>query len=272
MSSAPLKKPPSADPAVDLDYSVDDFDFEIEHLPDSTFLFQRMEDALVLEGTVTGGRTLDVACGVGKLAARFQQAGGEAWGIEPSADMLALSRFVIDRDAVALTRGVAETLPFQDATFDRIVCMGALDHFVEPRSFMQEAARLLKPDGRVVIALANYDSLSCRIGRGIGRPLQRVASRLLLRPSEQRPYWQPPDDHIHKGNLAFVRSLGGSDLTLERCYGISLLWLFPGWGWLLAVMPAKLRHAAAGALDRRAHGNVGLADTIISVWRKREMA
>ena len=120
MSSAPSKKPPSADPTVDLDYSVDDFDFEIEHLPDSTFLFQRMEDALVREGTVTGGRTLDVACGVGKLAARFQQAGGEAWGIEPSADMLALSRFVIDRDAVALTRGVAETLPFQDATFDRI--------------------------------------------------------------------------------------------------------------------------------------------------------
>ena len=120
MSSAPLKTPPSADPTADLDYSVDDFDFEIEHLPDSTFLFQRMEDALVHEGTVTGGRTLDVACGVGKLAERFQQAGGEAWGVEPSGDMLALSRFVIPRDAVALTRGVAETLPFRDATVDSI--------------------------------------------------------------------------------------------------------------------------------------------------------
>lgn len=268
MPSAPLKTPPSGEPAVDLDYSVDDFDLDIEHLPDSTFLFQRMEDTLVREGTVTGGRTLDVACGVGKLAARFQQAGGEAWGIEPSADMLALSRFVIERDAVALTRGVAETLPYQDTTFDRIVCMGALDHFVEPRSFMREAARILKPDGRVVIALANYDSFSCRIGR----PLQQAASRLLRRPPTQRPYWQPPDDHFHKGNRAFVRSLGGSDLVLERCYGISLLWLFPGWGWLLAVMPARLRDAAAGALDRLARGNVGLADTIISVWRKPEKA
>ncbi len=272
MSSAPSKTPPSAEPAVDLDYSVDDFDFETEHLPDSTFLFQRMEDALVHEGTVAGGRTLDIACGVGKLAARFRQAGGEAWGMEPSADMLALSRFVIARDAVALTRGVAETLPFQDATFDRIVCMGALDHFVEPRSFMQEAARILKPDGRVVIALANYDSLSCRLGRSIVRPFQRVAARLLRREPHQRPYWQPPDDHFHKGNPAFVQRLGGSALVLERSYGISLLWLFPGWGWLLAVMPAKLRDAAAAALDRRARANVGLADTIISVWRKRKKA
>ena len=264
MSSVPSKTPPSAEPAVDLDYSVDDFDFEVEHLPDSTFLFQRMEDALVREGTVSGGRTLDVACGVGKLAARFQQAGGEAWGMEPSADMLALSRFVIARDAVALARGVAETLPFQDATFDSIVCMGALDHFVKPRSFMQEAARILKPNGHVVIALANYDSLSCRIGR----PIQQAASRILrLRPKE-RPYWRPPDDHIHRGNLAFVRSLGGSDLVLDRCYGVSLLWLFPGWGWLLALMPAKLRQAAAGTLDRLARGNAALADTIISVWRK----
>ena len=271
MSSAPSKTPPSAKPAIDLNYSVDDFDFEIEHLPDSTFLFQRMEDALVREATVIGGRTLDVACGVGKLAARFQQAGGKAWGIEPSADMLALSRFVVPRDAVALTRGVAETLPFQDATFDSIVCMGALDHFVEPRSFMQEAARILKPGGRVVIALANYDSLSCRIGR-IARPLQRVAARVLRRPATQRPYWQPPEDHFHKGNPAFVRSLGGSGLMLERCYGVSLLWLLPGWGWLLAAMPAKLRHAAAAALDRLARGNVGLADTIISVWGKREIA
>ena len=268
MPSAPSKTPPSADPAVDLDYSVDDFDFEIEHLPDSIFLFKRMEDALVEEAAVAGGRTLDVACGVGRLAARFQQAGGEAWGIEPSADMLALSRVVIERDAVSLTRGVAETLPFQTSTFDSIVCMGALDHFVEPHSFMREAARILKPDGRVVVALANYDSLSCRIGR----PLQRAASRLLRRPPTQRPYWQPPEDHVHKGNLAFVQSLGRSDLVLERSYGVSLLWLFPGWGFLLAAMPTKLRDVTTRALDRRARGNAGLADTIISVWRKRESA
>ena len=272
MSSAPLKTPPSAEPAADLDYSVDDFDFEIEHLPDSTFLFKRMEDELVREGTVNGGRTLDVACGVGKLAARFHAAGGEAWGIEPSADMLALSRFVIARDAVSLTRGVAETLPFRSSSFDRIVCMGALDHFVDPGSFMRDAARILKPDGRVVIALANYDSLSCRLGRGIVRPFQRAASRLLRRSSAQRPYWQPPEDHFHEGNLAFVRGLGGSDLVLARCYGISLLWLFPGWGLALAAMPARLRSAVTNTLDRRARGNVGLADTIISVWRKAEGA
>ena len=262
MSSAPSKRPPSVSPDFDLDYSI--HDFEVEHLPDSTFLFGRIEDAIIDEGAVPGGRTLDVACGVGRLTARFQERGAEGWGIEPSDEMLGLSRLVEPRESVILCRGIAESLPYRAASFDRIVCMGALDHFVEPRAFMEEAARVLKPGGRVVIALANYDSLSCRLGR----PLQRAYWRLRRRAPTSRPYWEMPHDHYHRGTNRFVRALGGNTLKLHRSYGISLFWLFPGWGHLLAALPGRLSTTAFSALDSVAKRQPGLADTIISVWTK----
>jgi SAM-dependent methyltransferase len=251
-----------AEPEFDLDYSI--HDFEVEHLPDSTYLFQQIEDAMVREGAVPGGRTLDVACGIGRLTARFKESGGQGWGIEPSDEMLGLSRLIVPRDAVILTRGVAETMPFRNGSFDRIVCQGALDHFVEPHAFMAEAARIIKQDGRVILALANYDSLSCRLGR----PLQKTYWRLRNRQPEGRPYWQTPDDHFHRGTLDFVRRLGGSELVLDQSYGLSLFWLFPAWGQVLARLPDAAGNTLLGVLNRLANGRPQLSDMIVSVWKK----
>ena len=225
-----------------------------------------MEESLLYEASITGRVTLDIACGNGKLAARMAANGGQAWGLDPSAEMLGLSGFVVPPGSVTLVRGIAERLPFSDDSFDSVVCQGALDHFAEPDAFMREAARIVKPGGRVVVALANYESLSCRIGR-----LGDYFGRAVLRrsPQAQRPYWLPPSDHYHTGNLSFVRGLGGDALALERCYGISLLWLAPDWGPLLQRLPRRLADITLAALDRIGHKAPALADIIISVWRPR---
>jgi len=242
-------------PDFDLEHSFEEYaDF---HYPDGHFLFQRLEEALVGEAAVIGGRTLDVACGAGKLASLLAERGSEACGIDPSAEMLGLKAFVLPNSGAALVRGVAERLPFTDASFDSIVCQGALDHFVDPKSFMRDAARVLRPGGRAVIALANYSSLSCRIGRW----RQRGAA------NGERPYWQPPHDHRHTGSLPFVRGLGVAGLRLERCYGLSLLWLVPGWGPRLDKLPQRLQRTLLGALDVVANRLPAQADVIVSVWR-----
>ncbi len=261
-SSAPSSSPPSAKPAFDLAYSIDDVVLDPHR--DGQFLYRRLELAMLREGTIAGGRTLDVACGVGSLATAVAARGGEAVGLEPSSDMLGLARWVHPDSSALFARGVAETLPFRDATFDRIICQGSLDHFVEPRVFMREAARVLRPEGRVVIALANYGSLSCRLGRRLHRSV----------PPSGRPYWHIPDDHNHNGDIAFVRSLGGPELGLERCYGISLFWQLrrgEGWAWgkWLDRRPRRFADVALAALDRIAFRQPSLADMIISVWRRK---
>ena len=270
MSSAQSRNPRSADPKYDLTYSVNDFQADPHR--DTAFLNARLEEAMLLDSTVPGGRTLDVACGVGRLAVEITKAGGQGWGLEPSAEMTGVGRWLFPADLSVLVRGVGEQLPFRDASFDRLVCQGALDHFVSPDVFMREAARVIRPHGRIVIAIANYESISCRLGR----LAEHFAVASLGQPkAADRPYWQPPPDHFHKGQLSFVRRLGGELLELERCYGISLLWLLRHrrifhWGKGLDLLPERLARMILVPLDRLAQAAPAHADMIVSVWRHRQ--
>lgn len=267
MSSALSNSPSSAEPEFDLDYSI--HDFEADPNPDSQYLYRRIEQRMIEEGALPGGRTLDVACGVGKIAMEIGKHDTTSFGLEPSKEMLDVSRYLFSAADVILVRGVAEALPFADGSFDRIVCQGALDHFVAPDDFMREAARILAPDGRVIIALANYESLSCKLGRGARSLIERVRQRPLY---AYRPYFEIPLDHYHKGDLAFVRKLGDGALKLDRCYGVSMMWLFRFWGersWgrFLTHWPKPLASSALVMLDGLAYRTPLLADMIISVWK-----
>jgi len=270
-SSALSSSPPSAEPAFDLDYSI--HDFEVDPHRDSQFVFRRVAEVMLQEGLLRRGRTLDVACGTGQLGVQITERGGDAWGIDPSPEMLGVSRWLYRPDQIVLVRGIAESLPYRDGSFDRVICQGALDHFVAPRRFMDDAARVLRPDGRLVLALANYESLSCRLGR----VLHRVTSTALGRPpTSGRPYFVPPPDHFHRGTLAFVRRLGGRTLELERCYGLSLLWLLRGfhtwtWGKTLDRLPATLAEGVLRSIDRMGRRMPSFADMIVSIWRPRKV-
>jgi SAM-dependent methyltransferase len=264
MTSTRTDKPPS-EPAFDLAYSL--HDFSAGDGRDSEFLHRRLDEAMVREGSVRSGRVLDVACGAGKLLASIARPGVTAVGLDPSEEMLALTRASCDGKDVLLVRALGERLPFADETFDRLVCQGSLDHFVEPQAFIAEAARVLRAEGRLVIGLANYESLSCRLGR-----LRHAIGRRVFRnrpPTGERAYWEIPLDHFHKGEVRFVKSLGGRLLTLERCYGVSMLWLFRGWDRALERLPAGAARNVLGGLDKVAQRLPGQADMIISVWRKR---
>jgi len=255
-----------AEPTVDLDYTLEDFAGEVGPLRmDSRLFFRRVERAMLAEGANgSPGRVLDVACGTGKQAMRLQQRGWESWGLEASMHMIGMSRLLYPGAKVRFVRGIAERLPFRDGSFDRVLCQGSLDHFVDPYAFMRESARILKPDGRLVIALANYDGLSCLLGR----LRQQMKERLLrLPPPDYRPYWEIPPDHYHRGDLGFVLRLGDVALELDRCYGVSMLWLFPRWGELLERLPAPLGAGLWSAVDRMAERLPALADMIVSVWR-----
>jgi SAM-dependent methyltransferase len=252
------------EPAFDLRYSIEDFPEDGRR--DSEYLYQRIDEVMTKEGAAPGGRTLDVASGIGKLVNHLYTNGTETWGLDPSAEMLGLSRWVYPRDSLILLRGIGESLPFLDGTFDRVVCQGSLDHFVDPSAFMKEAVRVLKPDGRLVIALANYESLSCIVGRTRHWIGQRTWKRP---PPPKRFYWDPPPDHFHKGDLPFVRKLGGSWFQLERCYGVSMLWLSVGWAGLLERLPDRLANGLLKASDGLAYRVPRFADMIISVWRPK---
>src|SRR5262249_10498674 len=52
-----------------------------------------------------------------------------------------------------------------DAQFDLVTCYAVLEHTIEPLQFLQDAYRTLKPGGRVVLLVPNYESWYRMIAR-----------------------------------------------------------------------------------------------------------
>lgn len=250
-------------PEFDLGYKITDY------LPsdqrDSQYLYAAIEKWMVgLACEAPGGRALDVACGTGKLAMLIGERDVQAVGCEASDEMIGIGRYVQPESPAMMVRSIAEELPFADASFDRLICQGSLDHFADPAAFMREAARVIKPGGRIVIGLANFESVSCRLGRARDRLKRRMRRPL----PPWRKYYEIPEDHNVKGDLPYVRALGGDALVLDRCFGISLLWLFATYSDLLDRLPERWARRVWHGLDRVARERPRHADMIVSVWRK----
>jgi SAM-dependent methyltransferase len=257
--------------SVDLNYDLADDLVPCTWPRDSVFFFWRCEQAVqqAADG-VRPGRLLDVACGTADQAGRFQERGWQSWGLEPSLGMLRLARLRREQrgQSVILVRGIAEQIPFSDDSFDCVVCQGSLDHFARPRAFMAEAARILKPDGRAIIAIANFESLSCRLERNLHRARKLLGIPVI----KGRAYWQIPPNHTFKGDYATLRGMARPWLRLERCHGVSVLWLFRDWSRFVGSLREDVAWALLRTLDRIAYRVPGLSDVIVSVWRPNKAA
>ena len=112
---------------------------------------------LVEEGGLVGRRVLDVGCGTGRLAVALAERGARVWGVDPSEAMLAEAKAHAE-GKIALKRASAEALPFKDGWFEAMVFRLVIHLLDRPRAFV-EAARVLAPGGRIVIATFAPESL-----------------------------------------------------------------------------------------------------------------
>ncbi len=240
---------------------------------DSAFYFEATVRN-VFDATMNGARglLLDVASGEGSQVRAFaHNKRVQPVGLEMSLPMIVHAHTVFERESVSapLVRGSAHELPFRDGTFNRIVCQGSLDHFDVPRAFLAEAARVLAPDGRLVIALHNYDSASCRMSRALYR-LRGILGVSRDDPTgASRPYWEIPENHTFRGNVATLREMTRRDFQPDRVFGVSMFWLLPMWRRVLRIVPSRAATAMLQAADRLAHRSPELGDMIVSVWRPR---
>jgi len=99
-------------------------------------------------------RILDVATGGGHTALAFAPHVREVVALDLTPAMLAAAaRFVGERGVrnVAFRLGDAEALPFDDQEFDLVTARYAPHHFPRPSRFLAEAARVLRPGGRLTM-------------------------------------------------------------------------------------------------------------------------
>lgn len=95
------------------------------------------------------GRALDVGCGGGGNAGVLRDLGWQVSGLEysPAAAGLATSR------GLDVVRGDARVLPFRDASMDLVMSTDMWEHIDDDEAVARETFRVLKPGGRLLVAV-----------------------------------------------------------------------------------------------------------------------
>jgi ubiquinone/menaquinone biosynthesis C-methylase UbiE len=102
-----------------------------------------------------GGRLIEVGAGFGRLVDEY--AGyREVVLFDSSKALLDAGRERLGSDPrLQFVEGDARALPFEDASFDAVVCVRVAHHFPDAASVFREFARILRPGGVLVLEFAN---------------------------------------------------------------------------------------------------------------------
>jgi len=112
-----------------------------------------------LLGLVELGEVLDVGSGDGAVAELFVARARKVTLLDQSERMLdAARRRLSSRKNTAFVAGDMHRLPFDDASFDQVLLLNVLAYSEEPHVAIAEAARVLRPDGRLsLVTLAEHE-------------------------------------------------------------------------------------------------------------------
>lgn len=121
-------------------------------------------------------RILDLGCGVGSLAYHCAKRGADAVGIDYSQESVRIAEQLITQFGLSekvkfKCCDAAKKLPYDDGYFDKIVAGDFIEHIddAEKKASLSEIARVLKPDGTIVIFTPN----------GLRERLGSIKSKLL---------------------------------------------------------------------------------------------
>lgn len=169
---------------------------------------------------------LEVGCATGALLSAFAEAGWITKGVEAGPSMAAYARQVFGLDVIA---GTMESSALPVDTFDTVVATHLIEHLNDPRSFLREVRRVMKPDGRLYLVTPNADGLQPRL----------MASR-----------WRSAiRDHLYLFSARTLRAL----LAQE---GFTVEYLGTWGGWPAGMRPLALKKPVDAAAKRLGWGDV----------------
>ena len=147
-----------------------------------------------------GDRLIEVGAGFGRLADEYDGF-REVTLFDPSTPLLqaAAERLGID-PRFRFVAGDAHRLPFEDGSFDTVVCVRVVHNLADPGQVFREFARVLSPGATLVLEFANKRHL-----------------KAILRWAARRQQWSPftPEAHEYLP-LHFDRSPGRDPQTCSR--------------------------------------------------------
>jgi ubiquinone/menaquinone biosynthesis C-methylase UbiE len=112
----------------------------------------------ILRRGIRSGRVLDIGTGSGRLAIELARARGckfEITGLDVSATMLLTAQHNARQsgveDKIKFVLANAAAIPFPDGYFDLVISYASLHHWFQPAAVFNEAQRVVKKTGAVII-------------------------------------------------------------------------------------------------------------------------
>ena len=162
-----------------------------------------------------GLRVLDVGCGFGGTVQHINQRFGSmslvGLNIDPRQLDICRQLEALHHNTLQWVDADACHLPFPDQSFDRVLCIEAMFHFVSRRAFFREVARVLRPRG----ALVASDIVLTESAKQAEVPRPRIEASLRDGYGPWPDIWGEDADHRELGAAAGLRCTRLLDATLQ---------------------------------------------------------
>ncbi len=179
-------------------------------------LFQTADEDLHAFGDVAGLDVLDLACGTAYVAARIARRGARVVAIDLSEDQLRTARRCSESvgPEFPLIQGDADALPLASDSFDLVVSEHGAAAWADPRRWLHESARVLRPGGRLVFLTNSLLSALCVPAEG------GVAADRLLRGSRdvETVRWPGGGVEHHLSPGAWINLLTSAGFTVDAMH------------------------------------------------------
>jgi SAM-dependent methyltransferase len=138
-------------------------------------VFQIPETRIGVLGDVDGLDVVELGCGTAYFSAWLAKRGARPVGVDPTPAQLDTAREMQQEFGLEfpLVEAVAEEVPLPDGAFDLAVSEYGASIWADPNRWIPEAARLLRPGGRLVFLRNAPISILCMSLEGITDRLQR---------------------------------------------------------------------------------------------------
>jgi SAM-dependent methyltransferase len=138
-------------------------------------LFATPDSELNLLGDVSGLDVLELGCGTAYFSAWLARRGARVVGVDPTPAQLETARRLQSETGIhfPLIEAIGEDVPLPDSSFDLVHSEYGASLWADPYGWIPEAARLLRPGGRLIFLRNSAVSVLCMTMEGVGEELVR---------------------------------------------------------------------------------------------------
>jgi SAM-dependent methyltransferase len=180
-------------------------------------MFSGPESEIRALGKIEGKDVIELGCGTAYFGAWLAKRGARVTGVDPTPAQLATARRMQEEFDLhfPLVEAAAEDVPLPDESFDLAVSEYGASIWADPERWIAEAARLLRPGGRLVFLCNSTLSILCAPDEG------KVEERLVRSHTDLgRIEWPGEDEGVeyHLPHGEMIRILRKNGFVVEALH------------------------------------------------------